>query len=291
MGNYAGYGQDILRTIGFIYIGICIVALALALWLPKDKTSKLAAALLVIVITSILPIQAFWEYRQEKQAAGEFKLRYDKAKALFEEKCKTAGEKIYKTVENVEGIQLLNLRQGNIAENRANPNWPEAGHPSEATGLGYIATFLEWEHNDGKRPRGFLNENSKKATARGYQFVDVKQEDGSFLRYRLKQPENLELLSEPVRGQPARYALGSVNHVDPTERARWVAGVTITVTDTQTGEVVAQRISYAFEPGLGNTDGSRQPWSRAVTCPGFSGWDIAKTRLFVDQILKPVQGK
>jgi len=51
-------------------------------------------------------------YIREQQAKqDEFQARYDKAKAIFDERCKTAGEKIYHTVEDIEGITLLNVPQ------------------------------------------------------------------------------------------------------------------------------------------------------------------------------------
>jgi hypothetical protein len=195
-------------------------------------------------------------------------------------------------VEDVDGILLLNVRDSDVAANRANPLWADAALPDEATGERYIRNFLYWEHPSPGSPRGILSELStgRAATFRGYRFVDVKRPDGSVLRYRLKRPGAPELVSEPVAGQPARYAVGFVNRVDPRERVHWVAGTTIFVTDTITGETLAQRESYSFEPGLGNRSGFRSPWGFAVTCPAWRGWDSGRTRFFVDRILRPMQG-
>jgi hypothetical protein len=281
----------LISAIGWAYVIVTLVAIGLALRYAKPLKSKIIATLVVLAIASILPIQGFQEYQQRKQSQAAFQERFDKAEALFDERCKTAGETIYRTVEDVEGIQLLNLRSGDRASNWANPNWPDAALPSDATGMGYIEYFLSWERRNGPSPRGYLTVNPDKATARGYRFVDVKQADGTFLRYRLKKPNDTDLVSEPIAGQPARYAVGSVSHVDPADRAQWVAGVTITVTDTQTSETMAQKIAYSFEPGLGNTGGERMPWGFAVSCPAWRGWDGARTRFFVDQILKPKQGE
>ena len=204
-------------------------------------------------------------------------------------------------MEGVEGVLLLNIRQYDRLGIADNPLWPDAALPHEAGGDDYIRYFLYDEYDgspQGRRmspgQRGFLAvgvSGSRKAVSRGYHFVDVRQTDGSALRYRLKDPNNSDLVSEPVKGNPARYAVGFVNQVNPEDRAHWVAGTTISVTDTQTNEVLATRESYSFERGLGSKAGERQPWNFAVTCPAFRGWDGARTRFFVDQILKPKQGE
>ena len=49
--------------------------------------------------------------REYQAKRDEFQARYNKAKAIFDERCKTAGKKIYYTVEGVEGITLLNVPQ------------------------------------------------------------------------------------------------------------------------------------------------------------------------------------
>ena len=106
--------QEILKGIGFAYIALTLLALALALWLPKRWWGKLVAVAVVIGIFSILPRQAQKEIARDQVKADEFKVRYDKAKALFDERCKTAGEKIYRTVENVEGVLLMKVRPEEI---------------------------------------------------------------------------------------------------------------------------------------------------------------------------------
>jgi hypothetical protein len=278
-------GFDVLfAAAGNLYLLLALAGICAALWFGKTWTRKLVYAVLVLALF-IAPITP------EIYRTVEFRSRFVKAQALFEERCKTAGEKIYKTVDNVEGVLLLNVRQGDIAENRTNPNWEGAALPNDATGLGYIENFLVWEHSDGKSQRGYLNNSPDKATSQGYQFVDVKQEDGSVLRYRLSRAGSSELVSENLRGEPARYSVEFTSQGHPRDRKHWVAGVSITLSDTRSGEVLAQHISYAFEPGLGNTSGARSPWGFAVTCPAWHGWDGARTRFFVDQVLKPVQGK
>ena len=68
--------------------------------LPTQTTLTLFA-LLMLFVTGV----SAGETPQERLA---------KAEAMFQERCKTAGEKIYRTVENVEGIFLLKLRPDGI---------------------------------------------------------------------------------------------------------------------------------------------------------------------------------
>jgi hypothetical protein len=294
-----GAGADIVRGIGTILWGTLAIALLVALLKPKTIKGKAISALLVLVcfFGPILP-GAISRYTAQK----EFDARYAKAVAVFDERCKGAGEKIYKRVDNVEGILLLNIRGAADGEGlrTADPLWPDAALPHEPRKDDYIRSFLYWEktrrdalsNNQKVIPgRGSMSSSAEDAMARGYRFVDVKQSDGTILRYRLDQStreNDNKLAVEPVKGSPARYAIGFVNDVSPEVRKHWVAGTTITVSDTQTGEIVAQRVLYAIEPGLGNTGAYRMPWlANPVNCPRLVG-SADLTRYFVDQILKPL---
>jgi hypothetical protein len=169
-------GLDVLfAAMGGLYFLLALVGICFALWIGKTWTRKLVYAVIVLALF-ISPVAP------EMYRAIEYRGKFAAAQALFEERCKTAGERIYKTVDGVEGVLLLNIRNGDIAENRANPDWEGAALPNDATGLGYIENFLTWEHKGGADKRGYLNHSPDKASARGYQFVDVKQADGSLFR-------------------------------------------------------------------------------------------------------------
>jgi hypothetical protein len=67
------------------------------------------------------------------------------------------------------------------------------------------------------------------------------------------------------------------------------------VIDTETNEVIAERIGYMMDRGQGSTAGQRVPWDQARrwACPAFTtepGNPIPssdyQTRLFVEKILK-----
>jgi hypothetical protein len=284
-----GIGADIVRGIGWVFTLAFFAALALALWRGKTRRRKLINVGLVLLVFIGPALPGMYRSFETKQ-------KYANAKALFDERCKTAGEKIYQTVDNVEGVLLLNVRPGveNILANEANPNWLDAGLPNERGGEEYIASFLMWEqHQDKRNPRGGLN--YAPSDLPGYRYVDVKSDDSTIYRYTLAEPGNpdsAKLSKSILKGKPAQYAVSFVNIRNEADRQHWVAGTTVTVTDTQSAEVLAESTWYAIEPGQGSRAGTRQPWRFALSCPDIRGSrERTPTRFFVDQVLKPKKGE
>ena len=228
-----GAGADILRGLGWLYIGLIVVLVGVALWFPERWWQKVIS---VIVVLLIFIGPAHLRYREREKLADARKARYEKAKALFDELCKTAGENIYKTVDCVEGILLLNVRsRGVSASALSDPNWVDAGLPREPGQGGYITTFLLWEQFQDKRAdRGYLNHSPSDRP--GYRYVDVRDLNGLIYRYRLDHTDVRKLSREQLKGKPARYAVSIVNMTDPEARQLWVAGTTVQVTDTATNE-------------------------------------------------------
>jgi hypothetical protein len=287
----------VLSAIGLGYVILTVIAIGLALWLAKTRKSKINAALVVLAIAAILPIRGIQEYRQQQQAADAFQERYDKAEALFDERCKTAGERIYRTVEDVEGILLVNPRLKRGSGERADRDWIGAGFPHESGGNQYIMEFLYFnEPASGNRARGL---GWIRKGLQGYPYVDI-EEQGVHFRYRLVAESEYKNLSDPVKDYGSqeivttdypRYAVTYDNIADPEGRANWVAGGRVTVVDRATKELLGEFIRYAFEPGLGNTGGERSPWGFAQLCPVSTyGGGPGHIRSFVEQVLKPKQG-
>lgn len=283
-----GAGADLVRGIGWVLWGLIALGLWAALTKPKTVMGKVICTALVLAVpAAILGPTAYQNY--------EYRKRYEVAKAHFDERCKTAGEKIYKTVEGVEGIQLWGMREGDAAKNAANPEWQAAGMPKDATGLGYVERFLEWEHkSEAGGERGYLNSWATNATAAGYKFVDVQQSDKSYLRYRINtEPHKTAqefLTKEVIASAPARYAVKYEDLSTPEDRSRWIAGARVTVIDTESNAVLAEMLAFAFEAGFGSLSGARMPWQFARNCQASEGEKFQSTRFFVDRVLKPLQG-
>lgn len=144
------------------------------------------AALVVAISLALLgsclgpPILRDWQAKQ----------RRERAYAMWQERCKKSGEFIRKTVENVEGIYLVNVRtelnnnQGEQPEDQFRLSDPY-GH--DLWGDGYMISFLRssftW-HRTEPLPRGW-------PPYLGYRYVEaVDYKDGKLARYtgRIEEP-------------------------------------------------------------------------------------------------------
>jgi hypothetical protein len=272
--------------------------------MKRIVTGNLAALLLAIALTACAQAPQTAE-RQATQA------RMTDGKTLFEEKCRTvAGEKIYRKVENVEGVLLMKVRpQAGDAE-WANRDWPGAAFALEATADGYIETFLGYEHasnpagrNDPVTPerRGYINTDRRPGGLPGYRWVEVIEEkDGQRYRYVLIQKPRptskigwidtvLDKAPSPSSTPPS-YGVTYEDHVIPEERYLGVASSTIKVLDLKTNKVMGELTRYAWSPGAPSRV-NPSPWLTAYKCPGHAVGAGAATRKFVDQVLIPAKEK
>ena len=260
----------------------------------------------------------------ERSAREAAVARATKGRALFEEKCRTvAGEKIYRTVRNVEGITLLRIRPVRGDRELSDLMWPGAAFAREASGDEYIVTFLGYEHSsspEGKpvnsQYRGYIGTDYQPNNASnlpGYRFVDVvNAADGRRYRYTgsqevvgkkditapgvkaaLQANPNYDLnvygyrlRTQPVTGGSPRYAVTFEDHVIAAERAVGVASSTITVIDLETRELLGELTRYAWTP-TPSSPINPTPWLTAYRCPDHAVGTGAATRKFVDQILVP----
>lgn len=244
--------------------------------------------------------------------------RAAQGKALFEEKCRAvAGEKIYRKVENVEGVLLLKVRPKVGAKEWADPMWPGAAFARESQGDGYITTFLGYEYSSSPsgqpvmpQYRGYITTDRRSGGLPGYQFVEVVDDkDGKRYRYsgENKEHEIVDsilgggdgkrhkvygwVLEKALSTRPSsRYAVTFEDHVIAEERSLGIASSTIKVIDTSTNEVMGEMTRYAWSPS-GPSAANPSPWLRALRCPDHAVGTGAATRKFVDQILIPAKGK
>lgn len=250
--------------------------------------------------------------------------RAEAGQALWEEKCRTvAGERIYKTVSDVEGLVLLKVRPKAGGREWADPNWPGAAFARENMADGYINTFLGYEYattvNDlpeqiTKEERGYIATNRRAGLMDrpGYDYVDViDAEDGQRYRYSgseklvgrkdttakgvqmaLARDPNYDLniyrwtLDKVAATDPApRYGVTYEDHVIPEDRALGVASSTVQVIDLKTGEVLGEMLRYAWSTPASGANPS--PWLTAHRCPDHAVGTNSATRKFVDQVLIP----
>jgi hypothetical protein len=272
----------------------------------------LVPALLVAVFAVPLLIKAGDERARVAAEREAVRARHEKAEAMFQERCKKAGEFIYRTAEDVEGIFLLKLRPDGV--NYRDQYRMDDPYGRDLGGEGYIQTFV----------RGFETRQAQFAPGSpnryGYFYVDaIDPKDGKRYRYtgRIDQPwSHDKRYGEWVR----EFVLDKVLASDPTprygvtyddistreERDYWIAGSSLRVIDLETNEIMAERIGYMMDRGQGNDSGGRAPWLLAAdnACPGFqrnpnlsiqpghgASAQQIQTEDFVEKILKPKMEK
>ena len=318
--------QDIFQFLAYAAIATVLAglfALLITVWTVVYHVSQPGKRLRNnLIATPLALLAAFtWAYiassddrarQREMQAKAEARQKeYLESKAIFEERCKSAGEKIYQTAENVEGITLLNVPEDSPQSSYNDPMWENAALPWSGTEEEYIKKFLFWEIRYDNNsmidlktvdPRPSARETqirlwghptnmtgSQKAY-RGYRYIDVKQKDKRFLRYRFpddKDRKDKDTLLIQAIERPSRYALEYKPIVDPEDRKHWVAGLTVNIYDLQTHTLMATKTWYALNPSQGHAYQTDE-WSGVEACPDEKV--IQYVRFFVNRVIQPKQG-
>jgi len=265
---------------------VTIIAMAIGFKFTARKNRLWVGLLIAVAVpySCISPLVRDHQRAQQKAAEedAEWRKRYEPAKARFDQLCQNAGEKIYRTADNVDGILLLKVRgddekyQDSFYNPRKDQMWEDAAIENERQRVGYINSFLPGSMQDWH--------NSP-----GYRYVDVLQKDGSIIRYSGDWGIKYEDFTQEINPkQPAHYAVTYENDVSWENRKHWIAGTVIKIIDTQTKEVMAEKRVYAFVPALGYSkfEQNPNPWGRGEFCPKENGRD-RHTASFVIKVLFP----
>ncbi|MCG6504430.1 hypothetical protein [Kingella pumchi] len=259
---------------------VTIIAMAIGFKFTARKNRLWVGLLIAVAVPYSCISPLVHELKRDQQKAAEkeaeWRKRYEPAKARFDQLCQNAGEKIYRTADNVEGILLLKVRGDDekYQSNRYNPlkdqMWEDAAVASEFEREEYVASFLPY------------------FSRAHYDYVDVLQKDGSIIRYSgdwhmSDKPFNQE--TNPAH--PARYAVTYENDVSWENRKHWIAGTTIKIIDTQTNTLMAEKTMYVFVPELGYSkfEQNPNPWGRGERCrPNENSYE-QRTSTFVKRVL------
>ena len=284
---------NVLEVIGIVAaIVIAIIASVVCYhlkpqWMQKHRWLVPVPALIVLFVFLVIPYflqkerdaQRQQELQQARaERAAWRKQYYEPAKARFDQLCQNAGEKIYRTADNVDGILLLKVRGDDekYQSNRYNPlkdqMWEDAAVESESRRENYIKSFLP------SRSNVF------------YSYVDVLQKDQSVTRYMAWSKNGSWIVDKQTNPHPrARYAVTYENDISWENRKHWIAGTTIKIIDTQTNELMAEKTMYAFVPELGYSkfEQNPNPWGRGERCPGEDPYD-QKAITFSSKVLIPL---
>ena len=262
---------------------VTIIAMAIGFKFTARKNRLWVGLLIAVAVPYSCISPLVHELKRDQQKAAEkeaeWRKRYEPAKARFDQLCQNAGEKIYRTADNVDGILLLKVRGDDekYQSNRYNPlkdqMWEDAAVESEFDREAYIEEFLLPYTSSFPR----------------YIYADVLQKNGLVIRYsRQKEDQNWVMEQQPTPHPRARYAVTYENDISWENRKHWIAGTTIKIIDTKTNELMAEKTMYAFVPELGYSkfEQNPNPWGRGMRCPMESEFK-QRTVTFVIKVLIP----
>jgi hypothetical protein len=270
----------VFQGLGMLYWFIVLGTVGLVLWWFKGWRSK-AIALTLALAVLVLPVayQGFSRWSQHRAA----KARFEAAQEHFALRCKSAGEKIVRAVENVDGIVLLKLRPSDI--NYADQFRLDDPYGHDCSGEDCVAGYL-FDYRMLPIGGGGVAPSNKRL----YRYVEVPDADRQFQHFE-KSSATSELSRRVVASPSAEYVVEWRDISTREDRVHWIAGGAIRVTDLRTKEVIAERTGYLMDQGQGNTAGFRTPWTWARSygpaCPPVAGHNLT----FVTKVLKPRQSE
>ena len=281
--------RDITQLIAMLYWGTMLVCALGSIFVCYKAQPKFlekypwllpAPGLVVAALFFLFPKALVWqEERENAEKVAEWRKRYEPAKARFDQLCQNAGEKIYRTADNVDGILLLKVRgddekyQDSFYNPRKDQMWEDAAVESEFDREAYIEEFFLWATSG--LPR--------------YAYIDVIQKDGSIIRYSTRREDRNWVMDQQPNPHPrARYAVTYENDISWENRKHWIAGTTIKIIDTKTNELMAEKTMYAFVPELGYSkyEQNPNPWGRGQRCPSENSYE-QRTATFILKVLLP----
>jgi hypothetical protein len=285
---------SLLSAVGVIYWLLAALGLWWALRGPTPWRTKLLRVIPVVLLFGFIPGRLGWEQFQARK-------RLNTAVALFQERCKSAGEKVSRTVENVDGVVWMKWREVKTKDSDQFKLDDPYGH--DCSGDECIGRLLRVTKGSELNP-----EDARQHTT-GYLFVEtVDPIDGKQYRYfgviksvatrTLDEIEQYKkntsgrdpgpnvygfaLEREPIKRFTARYGVTWDDISTHEDREQWVAGGAFRAIDLPTNEVIAERIGYLMDTGQGSTAGFRDPWgwakSYAPRCPRTDEhtWEFSK---------------
>lgn len=239
--------------------------------------------------------------------------KYKQAKAIFDERCKTAGEQIYRTASDVEGITLLNIYPEVASSTSYNPRndpmWQGAALPQQIGDDRYILSFLGWSQKYEEtvtfspnytslvKPKHRLKSNSYPRPViayKNYTYVDIETENKHLVRYMLYPEEEITnehyWFHQRIKNQSiSRYAVFYESIIDAYDRQNWIAGAKVSIIDQMTQELMATKTWYAFAPSMEPMGNGRLAWRHALHCPQDGSYRDPVVK-FVISVIQPKQG-
>ena len=277
-------GREIFRLISLGILSLLLLWVCLVFWLSlrgcKTRQEKIKGVLIALGVLIFFPgwwlgSTAYTDYRERMERKA--------AKARFDQLCQTAGVSIYKTVPGVDSLFIETPRKSYDAY--AGEYDPYGGAMDGDDQDRYIARFLrsfrgksnlarqlgfasvETVNRYEQHMRGFYSEFPEKI----FLGSELKEVDGVRYKYSFDTEELTSglIIVEPSRGPAPRYAVSyeAIGGMEADhKRGTW--GSVLKITDRQTGEVLAQRVGFIYDPCFGKcNDGGGAYRATDYVCP------------------------
>jgi hypothetical protein len=286
---------EALRALAGIYIAIGLIALMCALALPKSRLRKACWSAAVLVVWILIPKLIAPPASTPEQVKDKQRrlVQIKAAEVRFQTICKTAGERIDRTVEGVDGLLLMKIRPEAINQDNQFAMDDPYGRRGSGGGESFIKSFLVETYNASKNKGTF---EPKERTA--YRYVDVIDESANRYRYTVKfvlrnpkifkqgEGDYVLVKEDAMRLPSPRYGVTWDDISTKEDRELWIAGGSIKIFDLKENRVIAERRGYMIDRAQGSTAGFRSPWGAASqdgwSCPTWKEHHLP----FVSKVLK-----
>jgi hypothetical protein len=229
-------------------------------------------------------------YGYVKLDARMERLKYEEDLAYLREICaKEAGDKIYRTVDNVQGV--FQMKQRNPDEDT---KWGNQLGLEEPWAFAFGDKYHHSAASLGTQGRGywFVEQHSKIGAQTGKEFrrkilmatenkakSEISNGAISIEGFLLTQKEiNVGVLK-------SQYGYTTEDLTTPELRRRWISGGKLRIVNLQTNEVLGERLDYY------KATGPEVPmaWSPRTSCPRNSRFSVSGASLvfFINFVLKP----
>ncbi len=273
----------VMTNIGILYWLLTAAAMWMAVKLPQGRRNKLSAVLFVTALFGFMPATSGW---REYQA----RIRLNASMTLFQERCKAAGEKIVRTVDDVDGVVWMKWRERPDSKDQHDQFKLYDPYGRDCGLEDCIGNLLRITKG------ASLNPGEAKRHSTGYRFVEtIDPVDGQSYRYsgHMEHGWSQEAIDRheretgrdvpafsyrfktdrvPIDKLGARYGITWDDISTREDREHWIAGSSLKVVDLQTNEVLGERVGYMVDRGQGSQAGFRSPWLFAsqTACPEFA---------------------
>jgi hypothetical protein len=234
------------------------------------KRKKFPAVVIapVIALTFVGPI-AFYAYFFVNGKLDE--LQFQKDVVYVKELCtKFGGDKIYRTVDNVEGVFQSTYRSpvtdAMLRDQLGMPDpWARVQLDSENPALG-------------------VGPKAAEQGANGYWFLEQRLGNAEGPPYRRRFSTSYDDAGMTVKTLRSRYGYQAVDISTPEMRSRWIAGGRISLIDLETKEVLAERTGFFRALGPNYRDAWGGVLGTGHICPATEYMGS-----FVRRVLRPRQ--